>query len=296
MQITIDPSAGFCTGVERSVRITEQELDNGIPLYCLGEIIHNEQELNLLRGKGLQTIDYNTFRQLKNVRVLIRAHGEPPETYRIARENNITLIDTTCRVVANLQKLITEDYSRFIAEGAQVVICGKKDHPEVVGLNGQVEARALIISQESELQQVDFKKPVLIYVQTTFNLHQFEAIREKAVQLSKAVPEKDRGALLIYNTICKQVLRREKSLGTFCRDHDIILFISDPKSSNGRYLFSICQENNPNVFFIKESDEIQAEWFDGAQSAGITGATSSPHWLLQKVASKLTEIVSSQQD
>ncbi len=296
MQITIDHTAGFCTGVERSVRLAMQQLDKGKPLYCLGEIIHNEQELNQLRSKGLETIDHSSFRKLKNARVLIRAHGEPPETYRVARDNDITLIDTTCHVVANLQRQIREDHARLLSEQAQIVIFGKKDHPEVVGLNGQAGGNALIISGESDLQQVDFRKPVLIYVQTTFNLNQFELLRNKAIRLSAEVPEQERGPLHIYNTICKQVLRRQKTLVTFCRSHDVILFISDPRSSNGKFLFSICRDGNPSTFFITEPDEIQAEWFTGARSAGITGATSTPRWLLQKVADKLTEIVSSQQD
>ncbi|HNS17549.1 MAG TPA: 4-hydroxy-3-methylbut-2-enyl diphosphate reductase [Bacteroidales bacterium] len=296
MQITIDQNAGFCTGVERSVRIAQQELDKGKQLYCLGEIIHNEQALNLLRNRGLQTIGYDTFRQLKNARVLIRAHGEPPETYRIASENNITLIDTTCHVVSNLQKQIRENYARMLNEGAQVVIFGKQDHPEIVGLNGQVRGTALIISLESDLQQIDFRKPVLIYVQTTFNQHRFDSLMRKVVRLSQGIPEQERGVLMIYDTMCKQVKQREKSLGTFCRDHDVILFVSDPKSSNGNYLFSICQNDNPSIFFITGPDEIQAEWFTEARSVGITGATSTPLWLLQSVAAKLTEIVSSQQD
>lgn len=296
MQITIDPTAGFCTGVEHSIRIAEEELEKGQPLYCLGEIIHNAQEINRLRGKGLQFIDLSVLKQLKSVRVLIRAHGEPPETYRIAKENNITLIDTTCGTVSNLQRRIREERARSLPDEAQVVIAGREDHPEVIGLSGQIQGGAEIIASEDDLDKIDFRKPVFLCSQTTFNASRFEAIREQAVKLSLDIPEEERGQLRIFNTICRQVRRREKTLAEFSGNHDVIVFISDPTSSNGKFLFSICREHNPSSFFITEPGELQTKWFSEARSAGITGATSTPLWLLQKVAGKITEIVSSQQD
>jgi 4-hydroxy-3-methylbut-2-enyl diphosphate reductase len=296
MQITIDPTAGFCTGVVHSIRIAEEELEKGLPLYCLGEIIHNAQEIKRLRAKGLQFIDLSVLRQLKDVRVLIRAHGEPPETYRIAKENNITLIDTTCGIVSKLQRRIREEPVRSFPDGAQVVIAGREDHPEVIGLSSQLQGGAVVIANEDELDKIDFRKPVFIYSQTTFNTSRFESISEQAVRLSLGIPVEERGQLHIFNTVCRQVRRREKALAEFSRNHDVIVFISDPASSNGKYLFSICRENNPSSFFITESGELQTKWFSQARSAGITGATSTPRWLLQKVAGKITEIVSSQQD
>ncbi len=296
MQVTIDHSAGFCKGVEHSVRIAEDELKRGGTLFCLGEIIHNRQEVSRLSEKGLQIIDHDAFSRLKDVRVLIRAHGEPPETYRIARENNITLIDTTCRIVRTLQQRIREDDAEALPQGVQMVIAGKKDHPEVRGLRGQIPGTVRIISTAEELAGIDFRKPVCIYAQTTFNASRFESIKTQAVELSNAIPEGERGPLIIRNTICGEVRRREKTLAGFCRGHAVIVFVSDPTSSNGKFLFSICKTNNASSYFVTGPGDLEAEWFTGADSAGVTGATSTPLWLLQKMAEKITRIVSSQQE
>lgn len=295
MQVSIDHTAGFCKGVEHSVRIAEEELQSGQPLYCLGELIHNRQVVNSLCEKGLKIIDHAAFSQLKDARVLIRAHGEPPETYRIAKENNITLIDTTCRIVRTLQQRIRDDYADSAAEGAQVVITGRKDHPEVKGLRGQIPGNMIIISSEDELESIDFRKPVLIYAQTTFNVARYESIRKRAVGISQRIPEEERGPLLIHNTVCGQVSRRERALVEFSRRHHVVIFISDPFSSNGKFLFGICMSNNPSSHFITGPGDLQPEWFSDALSVGVTGATSTPLWLLQKVADEITEIVSSQQ-
>lgn len=296
MQIAIDQTAGFCTGVERSIRIAEKELEKHEQIYCLGQIIHNEQELDRLRRKGLVTIDYPAFRTLKNARVLIRAHGEPPETFRIAQENDLVLINTTCRVVSHLQRKIRDDFAQAGGSGAQVVILGKKEHPEVRGLNGQIDDRGIIIREEADLQRIDFRRLVLVYVQTTHSLHHFHTIREKMLDLSSQLPENERGEIRFFNSICKQVIQREKALRSFSKTNDVILFVSDPKSSNGNYLFTICRQSNPNSHFITHPGNLQPEWFSGARSAGITGATSTPLWLMEQVAKKAWEIVSSWQD
>lgn len=296
MLVSIDHSAGFCKGVEHSVRVAEDELERGGPLFCLGEIIHNRQEVSRLCEKGLQIIDHDAFGRLNNVRVLIRAHGEPPETYRIARENNITLIDTTCRIVSTLQQRIREDYAEVFPEGVQMVIAGKNGHPEVSGLRGQIPEPVWIISSSEEMAGIDYRKPVCIYAQTTFNASRFESIKARAVELSSKIPVGERGPLIIRNTICGEVRRREKTLAGFCRSHTVIVFISDPSSSNGKFLFSICKANNASSYFVTGPGDIKAEWFNDADSAGVTGATSTPMWLLQKVADKITRIVSSQQE
>jgi 4-hydroxy-3-methylbut-2-enyl diphosphate reductase len=296
MQVSIDHTAGFCKGVVQSIRIAEEELQSGQPLYCLGEIIHNQQVVKSLCEKGLRIIDHAAFSQLKDVRVLIRAHGEPPETYRIAKENNITLIDTTCRIVRKLQQRIREDYADSALEGAQVVIAGRKDHPEVKGLRGQIPGSVFIISSEDELEGVDFRKPVLIYAQTTFNIAHFESIRRRALDISQSIPEKERGPLQIHDSVCGQVRRREKALAEFSRKHRVIVFISDPSSSNGKFLFGICRANNPSSHFITGPGDLRPDWFSDTPSVGVTGATSTPLWLLRKVADEITEVVSSQQD
>lgn len=296
MQITIDQAAGFCTGVERSVRIAEKELEKHEQIYCLGPIIHNEQEMDRLRLKGLVTIDYPEFQTLKNARILIRAHGEPPETFRIAEANNLVLINTTCRVVSHLQRKIRNDHARGSASGAQVIILGKKEHPEVRGLNGQIDDRGIIIREEADLQRIDFRRPVLVYVQTTHSIHHYHAIREKILELSSQLPENERAEIRFFNSICKQVIQRENELRSFSKTHDVILFVSDPKSSNGNYLFTICKQSNPQSHFITHPGDLQPEWFSGISTAGITGATSTPLWLMEQVAKKAGEIVSSWQD
>ena len=296
MQVSIDHTAGFCKGVEHSVSVAEEELKSGQPLYCLGEIIHNRQVVNSLCEKGLRIIDHSDFSQLKGVRVLIRAHGEPPETYRIAKENSITLIDTTCHIVRTLQQRIREDHAESAPQGTQVVIAGRKDHPEVIGLRGQIPGKVFIISSEEELEAVDFRKPVRIYAQTTFNIARFESIKVRADEISRSIPEEERGPLLIRNSICGQVRRRENALVEFSRKHHVVVFISDPSSSNGKFLFGICRANNPSSHFITGPGDLQPHWFADTPSVGVTGATSTPLWLLQKVAGKITEIVSSQQD
>ncbi len=296
MQVSIDHTAGFCKGVEYSVSVAEDELKSGQPLYCLGEIIHNRQVLNSLCDKGLIIIDHAVFSQLKDVRVLIRAHGEPPETYRIAKENNITLIDTTCRIVRTLQQRIRDDYAESALQGVQVVIAGRKDHPEVKGLRGQITQNMFIISCEDELEDVDFRKPVRIYAQTTFNVACFRSIKARAEEISRSIPDEERGPLMIHNTVCGQVRRRESALVEFSGNHHVVVFVSDPSSSNGKFLFDICRANNPSSHFITGPGDLQPGWFADAQSVGVTGATSTPLWLLQKVAGKITEIVSSQQD
>jgi len=286
MEIEIDPKAGFCFGVTRVVNKAEEIIREHGTLYCLGEIVHNQKEIERLENIGLKTITYQEFLTLSDCRVLIRAHGEPPETYRHAEKNNIELIDGTCPIVLRLQNKIKQDHNNNRTIPSQIIIFGKKDHAEVRGLDGQTDYHAIIVESPKDMDKIDFSKPLHLYAQTTMSTDDYEKLQQGLKQMALSKGYSDH-TLQCTDSICRQVAGRIPQLKAFCLVHDVILFVSYKQSSNGKLLFSKCKEVNDHTFFVSEPSEIKAEWLAGAKTVGITGATSTPRWLLEEFASKL---------
>ena len=289
MRIEIDPKAGFCFGVTRVVGKAEEIMQLHGQLYCLGEIVHNQKEIERLEKIGLKTITWDEYLKLSNCRVLIRAHGEPPETYEHARKNNIELIDGTCPIVIRLQNKIKQDFGASGDSGAQIVIFGKRDHAEVRGLAGQTNYQTLIVESPDDVDKIDFNRPVHLYAQTTMSTDNYLDLQQGILQKAK---KNENGAQFFKcnNTICGQVSGRIPQLKEFCARHDAILFVSYKQSSNGKLLYTQCKTVNPNSYFIAEKEDIQPGWFSGIQSVGITGATSTPRWLLEEIAARVKEV------
>ena len=289
LKIEIDKGSGFCFGVVKVIDLAEKYLKQYGELYCLGDIVHNNREVERLKKKGLKIINYTTYRQLKNCRVLIRAHGEPPETYRIAENNNIELVDGTCPVVLKLQQKIKQRYELLKPEKGQIVVYGKKGHAEVIGLTGHTENQAIIVESVADLDKVDFSKPVHLFAQTTKSREGYNTIYSEIIKRhnAKASPE-------IYlhctNSICAQVSTRAPRLREFCKKHDVIIFVSGKKSSNGKILFEECRKVNTRSHFVSDIDEISEAWFTNATSAGICGATSTPKWLMEEIADQIKKL------
>jgi len=274
LQIEIDNGSGFCFGVTTAIQKAEEELAKGETLYCLGDIVHNGMECERLRSMGLVTIDHDQMRQLHDVKVLLRAHGEPPETYELARCNNIEIIDATCPVVLQLQKRIKK---QFEAGDGQIVIFGKKGHAEVLGLVGQTQSKAIVIEDFDEVTKLDFTRDIYLYSQTTKSLDEFHRIIEY-IQGHMAA-----GATFkSFDTICRSVANRMPNISQFATRHDLILFVCGRKSSNGKVLFNECKRVNPNTHLIEGPEEIAPTWLDGIQTVGICGATSTPKWLMEQ--------------
>ena len=274
LQIEIDNGSGFCFGVTTAIQKAEEELGKGETLYCLGDIVHNGMECERLRSMGLVTIDHDQMRRLHHVKVLLRAHGEPPETYELARSNNIEIIDATCPVVLQLQKRIKK---QFEAGDGQIVIFGKKGHAEVLGLVGQTQSKAIVIENFDEVTKLDFTRDIYLYSQTTKSLDEFHRIIEY-IQAHMAA-----GATFkSFDTICRSVANRMPNISQFATRHDLILFVCGRKSSNGKVLFNECKRVNPNTHLIEGPEEIDPTWLDGIQTVGICGATSTPKWLMEQ--------------
>ena len=289
MKVTIDPTSGFCFGVDLTIEAAETKLGREGTLYSLGEIVHNKEEMDRLRGKGLEIIDYEKLNSVKEVKVLIRAHGEPPSTYETAKRNNIELIDTTCPIVKKLQQRIHEAYLEMKKQNGQIVVFGKKDHPEVIGLMGQTDNTAILIGGMGDLDRIDFEKPIRLFSQTTKSteiyLQIVDGIKKRSDNFAKG------GDYFIpKNTICKQVSGRVPSLKKFCGDNEVIVFVSGRNSSNGKYLFGICKSANPKSYHISSPSEVDVKWFEGALKVGISGATSTPKWLMEKVADQIVSV------
>lgn len=276
--IEIDKESGFCFGVTTAIRKAEEELSKGTPLYCLGDIVHNGQECERLKAMGLVTINHEEYAKLKNVKVLLRAHGEPPETYRIAAENNIEIIDATCPVVLRLQKRIKQEYtSKELGREKQIVIYGKNGHAEVLGLVGQTNGEAIVIEKIEEVNKIDLNKDVRLYSQTTKSLDEFRQIVsyiEENINPS--------ASFQYFDTICRQVANRMPNIRKFAASHDVILFVCGQKSSNGKILYHECREVNPRTYQVDKPEDIDKCWFENAKSIGICGATSTPKWLMDK--------------
>lgn len=289
VKVEIDEGSGFCFGVVTAIRKAEEELANGGTLYCLGDIVHNSREVERLENMGLTTINHEEFRQLKNAKVLLRAHGEPPETYEIARRNNIEIIDATCPVVLQLQKRIKQEFMAEESSDKQIVIYGKNGHAEVLGLVGQTNGKAIVIEKLEEAQRLDLTKDIRLYSQTTKSLDEFRRIVEYIkVHISPGV------SFEYYDTICRQVANRIPNIRKFASSHDLIFFVSGKKSSNGKMLFAECQKVNPNSHLIDNASEIDNNLLTGASSIGICGATSTPKWLMEEISDAIKERLTSQ--
>lgn len=283
--IEIDSESGFCFGVTTAIKKAEEELAKGTPLYCLGDIVHNGQECERLKKLGLITINHEEYAKLKNVKVLLRAHGEPPETYRIAAENNIEIIDATCPVVLRLQKRIKQEYtSKEPEKEKQIVIYGKNGHAEVLGLVGQTNGEAIVIEKIEEVDKIDLSRDVRLYSQTTKSLDEFRNIVSYIEQnISKSA------TFQYFDTICRQVANRMPNIRKFAASHDVILFVCGQKSSNGKILFHECKEINNRTYQVDKPEDIDMEWFRNAKSIGICGATSTPKWLMDKCKNVISE-------
>ena len=273
MKIEIDSGSGFCFGVTTAIKKAEEELAKGSTLYCLGDIVHNGMECERLKQMGLITINHDEMAHLHNVKVLLRAHGEPPETYDLARRNNIEIIDATCPVVLQLQKRIKAQYEA----GGSIVIFGKKGHAEVLGLVGQTDGRAVVIEQFDDVRRLDFQHDIFLFSQTTKSLDEFHRIIEYIQQhISPTATFKS------FDTICRSVANRMPNISQFASRHDLILFVCGRKSSNGKVLFNECQRVNPNTHLVEGPDEIDPSWLQGVETIGICGATSTPKWLMEQ--------------
>ncbi|MCR4915610.1 MAG: 4-hydroxy-3-methylbut-2-enyl diphosphate reductase [Prevotella sp.] len=274
LQIEIDNGSGFCFGVTTAIKKAEEELAAGKTLYCLGDIVHNGMECERLRQMGLVTINHDDLQTLHNAKVLLRAHGEPPETYELARRNNIEIIDATCPVVLQLQKRIKKQYE---SGAGQIVIFGKKGHAEVLGLVGQTNGNAIVIESFSEVVKLDFTRDIYLYSQTTKSLDEFHRIIEY-IQAHMA----QGASFKSFDTICRSVANRMPSITQFASRHDLILFVCGRKSSNGKVLFSECLRVNANTHLIEGPEEIEPSWLEGIETVGICGATSTPKWLMEQ--------------
>ena len=284
-KVEIDSDSGFCFGVVTAIKKAEEELAETGSLYCLGDIVHNSDEVQRLSGKGLKIITHEELEQLKNVKVLLRAHGEPPSTYQMAKRNNIEIIDATCPVVLRLQQRIKKSFDVDEKRRPQIVIYGKKGHAEVNGLVGQTLGQANVIENTDELDKVDFSRPIALYSQTTKSLTGFqEIIKEIGCRMHPGVKFES------FDTICRRVSNRVEKLQRFAENHDLVLFVAGKKSSNGKVLYAHCHEVNPNTRLIANANEIDPEWIGAATSIGICGATSTPRWLMEEVKWKILSL------
>lgn len=289
MKVTIDPNSGFCFGVVFAIRMAEEELERSGELYCLGDIVHNNVEVERLKAKGLKIISHEQLGNLHDCKVLIRAHGEPPETYQTAIKNNIELVDASCPVVLKLQNRVRKSFDDVEENDGQVVIYGERGHAEVNGLVGQTNGKAIVVREEADLEQIDFNKPVYFFSQTTKSTDGFRKMKEKIEsRINVSGNETTEEVFEANDTLCRQVSNREPQLEKFAAEHDVIVFVSGKKSSNGKVLFGVCSRVNPHSYFISDTDELKPEWFTSASSVGICGATSTPMWLMEKVADSLS--------
>lgn len=293
MQVTIDAKSGFCAGVTGAIRRAENELQQTGQLYCLGDIVHNGQEVKRLEQLGLETIDYDDLRTIHNARVLLRAHGEPPSTYWIAEQNGNMIIDGTCPVVKRLQERIAATYNEHKHDEPQVqiVIFGKRGHAEVIGLQGQTNNTAIVIEKAEEAEMLDFNRPIYLFSQTTKSVEEFHRLAEKLK--SEIRNQKSDIRLEVNDTICRSVANRVEQLKQFAREQDIVLFVGGTKSSNAAVLFGHCKEANEQCYFLASPDDLTDELLKECRQAdkvGICGATSTPLWLMEQVRDKLTKL------
>lgn len=287
MEVTIDKNSGYCFGVEFAIRMAEDEMAESGALYCLGDIVHNAMEVERLEAKGLQVIDRDQLKDIRDAKVLIRAHGEPPQTYRLAMENNLELIDASCPVVLKLQNRVKNAYDKMVAEDGQMVIYGKEGHAEVIGLTGQTNDDAIIVTTEEDLEKIDYDRPVTLFSQTTKSTKGFYNIKESIEErFGESFSEKFKA----NDSICRQVSNREPQLMRFSEENDIIIFVSGRKSSNGKALYGVCKSVNDRSYFVEHENEIDEQWFRPDDKVGICGATSTPMWLMEDVSKYISSI------
>ncbi|WP_339924115.1 4-hydroxy-3-methylbut-2-enyl diphosphate reductase [uncultured Cyclobacterium sp.] len=291
MEVTIDKNSGYCFGVEYAIKMAEDEMESSSKLYCLGDIVHNAMEVNRLSSKGLVVIDRDQLEDLHDCKVLIRAHGEPPETYRTAIKNNIELIDASCPVVLKLQHRVKSAFDKMENQSGQIVIYGKKGHAEVIGLTGQTLEKAIVVMDDADLDQIDFSRPVTLFSQTTKSTKGFYELKAKIEEKIKAA----KGVLkdIDFNandSICRQVSNREPQLQKFSEDNDVIVFVAGKKSSNGKALYQVCKGINDRSFFVENETEINIEWLNPEDKIGICGATSTPMWLMDQVKAHILSL------
>ncbi len=283
LTVEIDPRSGFCNGVVRAVQQAENYLQYSARLYSLGAIVHNSVELERLKKKGLEILSIDEVRQLHHDVILVRAHGEPPETYELARQNDLQVIDCTCPVVLRLQERVRETWQRLRAEGGQVVIFGKKGHAEVNGLVGQTDGEAIVIGCIEEVDTIDFSHPVALFSQTTKDPDEFRRIAD-CIRARRPDAE-------VYDTICRQVAQRHKSLVAFAASHSVILFVSGRESSNGKVLFDLCRSVNARTYWVENASQIDRTWLWDGDTVGICGATSTPKWQLEEIFISLQDVM-----
>lgn len=279
MKVTIDPFSGFCFGVVRAIGEAEEALKRREVVYCLGDIVHNRVEVQRLENMGLKTISHEDIANLKGETMLIRAHGEPPHTYEQAESVGIEVIDATCPVVARLQRMVREAYSKMQSVGGRVVLLGKRGHAEVIGLTGQVGDDVVVVERLEDLEGLNYTQPIYLLSQTTQSIELFESIAEYIRERMT-----DGVEFVVNDTICRRVAGREQGLKEFSKSVDVVLFVCGKKSSNGRVLSDVCRSANSACYNIEEASEIKVEWFEGVESVGICGATSTPRWLMEDVA------------
>ena len=289
LNIEIDKNSGFCFGVVKAITKAEEELAKGETLYCLGDIVHNGQEVKRLAEMGLITIDHTQFEQLHDAKVLLRAHGEPPSTYETAKKNNITIIDASCPVVLKLQSRVKKAYETIPSDDTQIVIFGHIGHAEVNGLVGQTEEKAIVIEDEDDLYKVDLKKPIRLFSQTTKSLEGYNHLISTI-----AGKTKNQESFEYTDTICRQVANRMPNITTFAQQNDIVIFVGGKKSSNAKVLFDHCKEQNPNTYFVAEPEEVDDLSLDLSKKIGICGATSTPRWVMEAVQNKLINLAAKQ--
>lgn len=289
-KVEIDSGSGFCFGVVTAIRKAEEALEKSGTLYCLGDIVHNAAEVERLRKKGLIPITHAELESLHNVKVLLRAHGEPPSTYETALRNGIEIIDATCPVVLRLQQRIKESASGIKGKEPLIIIYGKPGHAEVNGLVGQTAGKAVVIKGPEDLDHIDIGRDIRLYSQTTKSLSGFHGIVEEIKKRKESLDPERRGDFKWFDTICRQVANRMDKIREFAGSHEVIIFVSGAKSSNGKVLYSECKSVNPNTYLISDSSELRPEWYENALSIGICGATSTPRWLMGEVAEKIGNV------
>lgn len=286
MEINIEEQSGFCYGVVRIINIAEELLKKGEEVWCLGQIVHNEAEVDRLSKLGMKFIEHKDLPNLKNAKLLIRAHGEPPSTYEIARKNKLEIIEGTCPIVRKLQHKIKSEYTESNKEDEMMIIFGKAEHPEVIGLTGQTDNKAYVIKNSEEAKTIALKKVIRLFSQTTMSKSEYEKIGE----ILKKRAEEAGGTLIVSNSICGHVSRRNPGLEKFSSNNDVIVFVGGKNSSNARSLYNICKAVNKNSHFVSHISELNKDWFKNAESTGICGATSTPEWQLKQIAEKIAEL------
>ena len=279
MRVEIDSHSGFCFGVVTAIGKAEQAIASGCKVLSLGDIVHNAEEQRRLEDMGLRTIDHSVITAVDGETILVRAHGEPPSTYAILNQNNIPYIDATCPVVARLQKRVKEAYEQMSEVGGQVVILGKRGHAEVVGLSGQINDDCIVVESTDDLHLVDFSRPITLLSQTTQSLELFSEVADE-IRRRSTTPDQ----IFLHDTVCRQVANREQLLRDFAQRFDVVIFVCGRKSSNGKVLYGVCHEANPRSYCVENEGEIEASWLANAESVGVCGATSTPAWLMERVA------------